>query len=154
MAEYIPPQMQAALKTFEASLAEFRTQRLRVEQLEVPETPPVDPEELEQAAQRPDAPEKLKAVARAVDEGRATWDDVVNARSHTAPEVRELLAASGPGIVHGLEQAEHEESETADAARPHAAGPEHEQQPTRRRVRDEDEEDEDFSERDFLSGGW
>ncbi|WP_199430909.1 hypothetical protein [Qaidamihabitans albus] len=144
MPDYVPAHLRAPLASFETALADFRTQRIRLEQREVPDTPAVDAEKLAEAAERPDAPEKLKAVARAVAEGRATWDDVAEGRVEAAPEVRELFAASGPGIVRGMAEAEEEEARLADA--------EADRQRAARRA-DEDEE-EDFSQRDFLNGGW
>ncbi|MQA63889.1 MAG: hypothetical protein GEU86_21040 [Actinophytocola sp.] len=139
MPEHVPPQMQAAFNSFETALAEFRTQRIRAEQMEVPDSPPVDPNDLAEAAQRPDAPEKLKAVARAVEDGRATWSDVAAGRADVAPEVKDLFAASGPGIMRGIEEAEAEQARLT----------EEESRVATQRI----DEDDDFSQRNFLSGG-
>lgn len=144
MPEYVPPQMQAALNSFESALAEFRTQRIRSEQMEIPDSPPVDPNDLAEAAQRPDAPDKLKAVARAVEEDRATWGDVAAGRTDVAPEVKDLFAASGPGIMRGIEEAEAEEVRLAEV----------EKRVTTERGNEENGEDDDFSQRNFLTGGW
>ncbi|GAB3487149.1 hypothetical protein [Amycolatopsis cihanbeyliensis] len=148
MPDYIPPHMRSALDSFESALADFRTQRIRVEQLEVPDTPAVDPKQLAEAAQREDAPEKLKAVARAVEDGRATWTDVAMGRTEVAPEVRELFAASGPGIARGMAEAE------ADSAAEEAPAEETPRPGTRRAAEAEDHDDEDFSQRSFLRNGW
>lgn len=144
MPEYVPPQMQAALNSFESALAELRTQRIRSEQMEIPDSPPVDPNDLAEAAQRPDAPDKLKAVARAVEEDRATWGDVAAGRTDVAPEVKDLFAASGPGIMRGIEEAEAEEVRLAEV----------EKRVATERGNEENDEDDDFSQRNFLTGGW
>lgn len=107
---YVPPHMEAAMRSFDDALASFRTRMARVEQLEMPESERVDPEDLARAAARPDASPELKAVARVVEEGRATWDDVLKGRTSLAPEIAELFAASGPGIEAALTEAEREES--------------------------------------------
>ncbi|WP_216215057.1 hypothetical protein [Amycolatopsis aidingensis] len=154
MPDYVPPHMRSALNSFESALADFRTQRIRVEQMEVPDTPAVDPEQLAEAARREDAPEKLKAVARAVEEGRATWTDVAMGRAEAAPEVRELFAASGPGIARGMAEAEAEEAQAEEARAGAAPAGEGAARGTRPTTEAEDHDDEDFSERSFLRNGW
>lgn len=118
----------------------MRTRRIRLEEREVPDSPTADPDELAEAAKRSDAPDKLKAVAKAVEDGRATWDDVAHGRLGVASEVDELFAASGPGIVAGMREAEEEEARLAAE----------EQQ--RQQAADEYEDD-DFSEINFLDTG-
>lgn len=107
---YVPPHMEAAMRSFDDALSSFRTRMARVEQLEMPESERVGPEDLARAAARPDAPPQLKAVATAVAEGRCTWDDVLKGRTSLAPEIAELFAASGLGIEARLREAEHEEA--------------------------------------------
>ena len=140
MSDPIPDRLQGPLAKFEENLAEVRTRRIRLEEREVPDSPTADPEELAEAVKRSDAPDKLEAVAKAVEEGRATWEDVAHGRIGVASEIDELFAASGPGIVDGMREAEEEEARLAAA----------EQQ--RSQVVDQYEDD-DFSEMNFLDTG-
>lgn len=140
MSDPIPASLQGPLAKFEENLADVRTRRIRLEEREVPDSPTADPDELAKAAERSDAPDKLKAVAKAVGDGRATWEDVAHGRIGVASEIDELFAASGPGIVAGMREAEEEEARLAAE----------EQQ--RRQVADEYEDD-DFSEINFLDTG-
>jgi|SRR5699024_2619784 len=140
MSDPIPASLQGPLARFEENLAEVRTRRIRLEEREVPDSPTADPDEMAKAAERSDAPDKLKAVAKAVEEGRATWEDVAHGRIGVAAEVDELFAASGPGLVEGIREVAEEEARLA-------AAEQQRQQPA------VEYEDDDFSEINFLDTG-
>lgn len=91
---YVPPRLEAPLAAFENAIADLRTRRIRLEQVELPAAEGPSTAELAEAAARPDAPAELKAVARAVEEGRASWDDVLAGRVDAAPEIGEMFDAS------------------------------------------------------------
>jgi hypothetical protein len=111
--EPVPAFLESALRRFEDALAGHRTLRIRAEQIEVPDVPGPSADELAAAAADPDAPRELKDVARAVAEGRSTWDDVIHARP-TSPEVRALAEAGADRlrVVHDeLESAGRDEGQ-------------------------------------------
>lgn len=140
MSDPIPDSLQGPLAKFEENLAEVRTRRIRLEEQEVPDSPIAGADQLAEAANRADAPDKLKAVAKAVEEGRATWEDVANGRLGVAAEIDELFASSGPGIEEGIKEAEEEEARLAAEER-------------QRQQTAAEYEDDDFSEINFLDTG-
>lgn len=112
--DYIPSELEALRRRADEAFDPFRTRLARARELPLPDIGPPDPDELRAAAQRPDAPAELKAVERAVREGRTTWPEVISGRADRLPEVAALHRA---GAQH-LADARHEEPDAAPAARP------------------------------------
>lgn len=106
----IPAALVGPLARLREASAALQTRVLRAQEraAQLGEVDGPTPEQLAEAAARPDAPPELRAVAGAVAEGRATWEDVAAGRRGVAPEIDALLAASGPGIARGLAEAEAE----------------------------------------------
>lgn len=126
MPDDIPPQLRPALSQFQDALGALRTTRLRASQLTVPPMELPDPKLLERAATRPDAPAQLKALARAVAEGRTTWAEALSGQGLDVPEIRDLVSASGPRMAEKFAEAEAAEAaaaEVAGGASPPVAGP-------------------------------
>lgn len=118
MREELSPRSQAALANVDASLAELRTRRIRAAQLALPEIPIAGPEDFAAAAKAADAAPELRAVARAVAQGRVTWQDVADGRIDAAPEIRDLVAAGSARAVEAERETER------PARRPRAAADE------------------------------
>jgi hypothetical protein len=89
--EYIPEHARAAVRAFEEALVDTRTRLARLQQVELPEVVGPSAEEFRREAERPDAPQELKDVARAVAEKRATWDDVARGRFQGVPEITRMI---------------------------------------------------------------
>jgi hypothetical protein len=90
----VPEYARAALHSITAKLEELRTQRIRLgaaaEEVTArlgPRSRPAPEEVLWAAAQDRDAPADLVRVARAVRDGRTTWEAVVSGRANAVPEV-------------------------------------------------------------------
>lgn len=111
---YVPPELEALRYRAEDAFEPFRTRLARARELPQPDIAPPSPDELRAAAQRPDAPAALKAVERAVRDGRTTWPMVISGRAAHLPEVTEFYRAS----VEYLRGAQHEEPHAAPAAPP------------------------------------
>lgn len=108
MRDLPPPHLEGVLRRFDDEVAALRTTVIRASQIEIPEMPALDPSELERAAAAPDAPEHLRAVARAVDEGRTSWAELAAGKGLDVPEIRDLIAASGPRMAEKLAEADAE----------------------------------------------
>lgn len=104
---YVPPELEALRRRADIAFDPFRTRLIRARELPVPDIAPPDPEALGAAARRPDAPEELKAVDRAVRDGRTTWADVAAGRADQLPEVLAMHRAG----AEQLARAQHEEPE-------------------------------------------
>jgi hypothetical protein len=96
---YVPPELEALRYRAENAFEPFRTRLIRARELPLPNIEPPDPGALRAAAQRPDAPGVLKAVERAVRDGRTTWPEVISGRADRLPEVATLYRA---GVQHLL----------------------------------------------------
>lgn len=90
----VPEYARAALRRITDQLDELRTQRIRLraagEELaaRLPARPRPDPaEKLRAAAQNRDTPVELIRVARAVREGRTSWQEIVDGQASSVPEV-------------------------------------------------------------------
>ncbi|MBM9460917.1 hypothetical protein JK386_13515 [Nocardioides sp. zg-536] len=116
-AEPLPEHVQTRLHAFEEALVDLRTRRVRLEAIELPDAPGPDPADLARAAGRPDAPPELRAVGRAVAEGRASWDDVLAGRVDAAPEVGALFAASRERFAELWERGRAEDERLEDERR-------------------------------------
>jgi hypothetical protein len=137
-----PPHMEATLRRFDDAVATLRTTVIRASKIEIRDMPPLDPKELERAAAAPDAPEHLRAVARAVREGRTSWAEVAAGKGLDVPEIRDLIAASGPRMTEKLADADAEQADADAALAGLKAG---RATPARRgRPREPDPDDEDF----------
>jgi hypothetical protein len=88
--DHVPDRLREKLRAFDDALAATRTRRMRLEQLAVPDVPGPTAADLDEAARRPGAPRELRDLARAVDEGRASWDDVLH--PHAGPAAAEVRA--------------------------------------------------------------
>ncbi len=141
MSDVIPEHLRPALARFQDAIGTLRTTRLRAEQLVVPPLDPPDPRLLEQAASRPDAPEQLKAVLRAVREGRTSWAEVTAGHGLDVPEIRDLISASGPRMLEKLAEAEAAPGVPADPAA-RQTGP--------RRARPDDWDEDDLRDESYL----
>lgn len=95
----IPAHLRDAILSFETALSDTRTRLARLREVAIPEVAGPTPDQMAAAAARPGAPRELKDVARAVEEGRATWRDAVEGRLDGAPEVRALVENGGPRFV-------------------------------------------------------
>lgn len=115
--EPLPPHLEAPLRAFDEAMVDLRTRRIRLEAVEVPDVPGPSPKDLADAAARPDAPAPLKAMARAVAEERATWEDVLAGRVDAAPEVRGLFGASHARFAELWERGVQEDERLAAEAR-------------------------------------
>lgn len=120
---HVPPHAEEALRGFENALADLRTRRIRLERVEVPDVEGPSPREMAEAAARPDAPAELRAVARAVAEGRAGWDDVLAGRVDAAPEVAALFDASRERFAALMERGRAEDERLERLARTERAEP-------------------------------
>jgi hypothetical protein len=114
--DYVPPELESLLRSADQAFEPFRTRLARARELPLPDIEPPDPGELRAAAQRPDAPAELKAVERAVREGRTSWPEVISGRADRLPEVAAFHRAG----ARRLADARHEEPDAAPAARPPA----------------------------------
>ena len=127
MPDVPPPHLGSALRRFDDAVATLRGTVIRASKIEIPDLPPPDPKELERAAAAPDAPEQLRAVARAVREGRTSWAEVAAGKGLDVPEIHDLIAASGPRMAEKLAEAEAElaeqEAGNGTPARAHRRGP-------------------------------
>jgi hypothetical protein len=146
--DYIPPFLQGAMRNLQESVAQLDTRLIRAWQMEVKDLPPTDPKALEDAARRPDAPPPLKAVARAVQQGRVTWAQVAAGKAMHVPEVRAMIAASGPMMASKLHQAEEELAAQEEAGKRKAEGA------ARRAARGPVDDDDDFSGQTFMRKDW
>ena len=106
---HIPPHMREAVRAFEAALGDTRTRLARLREVEIPDIEGVTPEQMAREAAKPDAPRELKDVARAVEEGRATWRDAAEGRLDSTPEVRALVENGGPRFVEMWERGQEED---------------------------------------------
>lgn len=95
----VPEHARAALSAITDRLDELRTQRIRFQAAaekvtaELSARPRPDPAEtLRAAAQDRDAPADLVRVARAVREGRTTWQAIVDGHANSVPEVAAFQA--------------------------------------------------------------
>jgi hypothetical protein len=138
---YVPPELEALRHRAENAFEPFRTRLARARELPLPHIAPPNPDELRAAAQHPNAPAALKAVERAVRDGRTTWPDVISGRADRLPEVTELHRAS----VQHLLNAQHEKPDATPAApRPKPA----------RRARPREDWEEDGPPDTFMRRGW
>lgn len=141
MRDDVPDYLRAELNRLDDSVAELDTIIARANELPLPEIEPVDPDIMAAAAADPNAAPELRAVARAVAEGRTSWAEVSATGGATdMPEVRDLRAAGAQLTLRALE-------ERQEAERPAAAAP-----PRRPVRRPADDEEEDFS-NDSIFGG-
>ncbi|MBP2322744.1 type IV secretory pathway VirB10-like protein [Kibdelosporangium banguiense] len=145
--DHIPPFLQGAMRNLTNAVADLDTRLIRAWEMEVKDLPPADPKALEEAARRPDAPPHLKAVLKAVNEGRTTWAAVAEGKAAHVPEVRAMLAASGPMMASKMQQAEEElaAQEEAEKRKAEAAA---------RRARRGPDDDDDFSNQTFMRKDW
>ena len=111
MSDVPPPHLQSALRRFDDAVGTLRSTVIRASELPLPPIPAPDPAELARAAVAPDAPEHLRAVARAVREGRTTWAEVAEGKGLDVPEIRDLISASGSRMASKLAEAEAELAE-------------------------------------------
>lgn len=112
---HVPPHMREAVLAFEAALSDTRTRLARLREVEIPDVAGVSPEQMAEAAARPDAPRELKDVARAVEEGRTTWRHAAEGRLDSAPEVRALVENGGPRFVEMWERGQKEDRRRREA---------------------------------------
>lgn len=134
---YIPPDLEALLRRADAAFDPFRDRLAQARRLPLPEIEPPDPEQLRAAAARPDAPDELKAVARAIRDGRTTWADLLAGRSDHLPEVAAFYRVAGEQV--------------ARAARGESTDPTPSKRPARPKPVDEDEDEPPQS---FMRRGW
>lgn len=146
--DYIPPFLQGAMRNLTNAVGNLDTRLIRAWEMEVKDLPPTDPKALEAAAKRPDAPPHLKAVLKAVNEGRTTWQAVADGKAGHVPEVKAMLAASGPMMAAKMEQAEAELAAQEEAERRKAEGA------ARRARRGPADDDDDFGNQTFMRKDW
>jgi type IV secretory pathway VirB10-like protein len=146
--DYIPPFLQGAMRNLTNAVADLDTKLIRAWEMEVKDIPPTDPKALEAAAKRPDAPPHLKAVLKAVNEGRTTWEAVAQGKASHVPEVQAMLAASGPMMAAKMQQAEEELAAQEEAERRKADAA------ARRAKRGPAEDDDDYSNQTFMRKDW
>ncbi|MQA08460.1 MAG: hypothetical protein GEU98_07890 [Pseudonocardiaceae bacterium] len=141
----IPAHLRSALGRLNDTVAELDTRIARANEIPVPEMEPVDPKVVEQYANSPDAPAPLKAVAKAVAEGRTSWAEVLAGGGRDVPEVRDLQAASAVQLEREMQKQLDDEAAGDTSAPPPASPPR-----ARQRRWPADDEDEDFSDQTFL----
>lgn len=146
--DYIPPYLQGAMRNLTNAVGNLDTRLIRAWDMEVKDLPPTDPKALEAAAKRPDAPPHLKAVLRAVNEGRTTWQAIAEGKAAHVPEVKAMLAASGPMMAAKMQQAEEEIAAQEEAERRKAEGA------ARRARRGPAADDDDFGNQTFMRKDW
>lgn len=133
MDNQVPTEALNAFRMLEESVGELDAQLERAKQADVPEFEDPDPSVMAAAYEDADAPAEMRAVARAVAEGRTSWEEIAAGGASDVPEVQavEAYVIAGGG----------EDSQAGEDARGD------------RSQRDSAEEDEeDFSQRSFLEG--
>jgi hypothetical protein len=75
-------------------------------------------ERLRQAAMHRDAPIELVRLARAVQDGRTTWQAVVSGQADTVPEVMAVQARARQGIARLVDRPREPEQEPPQAEAP------------------------------------
>jgi len=101
MPKELAPELADALRRIE-NLTASCTARLSSAQARwntAPAPRDVDPERIRALAESPRAPDELKAVARAVREGRTTWRKAVAGEADHLPEVRAFQKAQRERLV-------------------------------------------------------
>lgn len=119
---YVPPHAEESLRGFEDALADLRTRRIRLERVEMPQVEGPTSRDLAHAAAQPGAPAELRSMARAVAEGRASWDDVLAGRVGAAPEVAALFDASRERFAALMERGRAEDERREREERTEATG--------------------------------
>jgi uncharacterized protein YukE len=97
----IPDYLRSAYGRLTETAAELDTLVVRAYETPLPEFEPMDPQQLAEAAKDPKAP-AVRAVARAVAEGRTTWAEVASGGGRDVPEIRDLLQAGADRVVRSL----------------------------------------------------
>lgn len=146
----VPDHARAALSAITDRLDELRTQRIRFQAAaaevtaELAARPRPDPAEtVRAAAQDRDAPADLVRVARAVREGRTTWQAIVDGAANSVPEVAAFQARMKAELARFVESLpDLRPAEQGDPPRDSASeAPVPPRRARRPAARDDDEED-------------